>query len=105
MAAGTPTYTFTISAARQNAQVVSLPPDGHLAWPHPPPPHPHPPRAANPENQVVAVEVTDIARTDRVYSVVLDAGGETMCTGGRDKKVAVYDLPTADGSEPDASLR
>lgn len=48
--------------------------------------------------------VTTISRGDRIYSVDLDASGQNLLIGGRDRKVALYDCAAAvDGADLRAS--
>ena len=57
--------------------------------------------AAGRSSEEVMREVAVIARGDRVYAVALDAEGAHLCIGGRDKKVALFELlgDAAKGSE------
>jgi len=43
-------------------------------------------------------EIATVQRSDRVYAVALDAMGRALVIGGRDKKLARFDLQTSDGS-------
>ena len=38
-----------------------------------------------------------VKREDRVYAVGMDAKGEYMVVGGRDKKIAMYDVDRGEG--------
>jgi len=62
-----------------------------LGTPEPPPP------------PLEMYEIARVKRTDRVYAVGLDAHGQHMCVGGRDKTVALYEIEP-DGAQHKTSL-
>ena len=44
-------------------------------------------------------QISTVKRADRVYAVALDEKGENMVVGGRDKKIAMYDIDRGTGRE------
>ena len=56
-----------------------------------------------PPSPLEMYEIARVKRTDRVYAVGLDAHGQHMCVGGRDKTVALYEIEP-DGAQHKTSL-